>query len=156
MQLHERIPNNVNLHDNRRLLRALERWQPNYIKWWNDAGPSDFKADEIYLRTAISVDSKGWANFDYVKMHDYKWGIFLALPEHDRRVPCGDDAATEGTQNLLNETRVLSADRVLAFGRFCFWWVARAGLEGVCDVLSSFKSRSARGTHGLANPRNPS
>ncbi len=33
MQLHEKIPNNVTLHENRRLLRALERWLPNYLKW---------------------------------------------------------------------------------------------------------------------------
>ena len=53
MQLHEKIPNNVNLHENRRLQRALEKWQPNYLKWWNEAGPADFQADNIYLRTAI-------------------------------------------------------------------------------------------------------
>jgi len=29
MQLHEKIPNNVHLHENRRLQRALEKWQPN-------------------------------------------------------------------------------------------------------------------------------
>jgi benzoyl-CoA 2,3-epoxidase subunit B len=90
MQLLEKIPNNVNLSQNRRLLRALEKWQPNYLKWWKEAGPADYQADDIYLRTAISVDAKGWAHFDYVKMPDYRWGIFLAPPEHDRRVPCGD------------------------------------------------------------------
>ncbi len=91
MQLFEKIPNNVNLSQNRRLQRALERWQPNYMKWWKEAGPADFQVDDISLRTAISVDAKGWANFDYIKMPDYKWGIFLAPPEHDRRIPCGDD-----------------------------------------------------------------
>ena len=35
----ETIPNNVNLADDRRLLRALERWQPAYLKWWEDMGP---------------------------------------------------------------------------------------------------------------------
>jgi benzoyl-CoA 2,3-dioxygenase component B len=90
MQLHEKIPNNVDLHQNRRLLRALETWQPDYLRWWKEAGPADFQADDIYLRTATSVDARGWANFDYVKMPDYKWGIFLALPDQDRRIPCGD------------------------------------------------------------------
>ena len=61
MQLHEKIPNNVNLSQNRRLQRALEKWQPNYLKWWSEAGPADFQADDVYLRTAISVDAKGWA-----------------------------------------------------------------------------------------------
>ncbi len=32
---------------------------------------------DVYLRTAISVEPKGWAHFDYVKMPDYRWGIFL-------------------------------------------------------------------------------
>jgi benzoyl-CoA 2,3-dioxygenase component B len=105
MQLHEKIPNNVNLSQNRRLLRALERWQPNYMKWWREAGPADFQADDIYLRTAISVDAKGWANFDYVKMPDYKWGIFLALPEHDRRIPCGDVYGDPAWQEVPGEHR---------------------------------------------------
>ncbi len=105
MQLHEKIPNNVNLHDNRRLLRALEQWQPNYLKWWNDAGPAEYQADQIYLRTAISVDSRGWANFDYVKMSDYRWGIFLALPEADRRIPCGDSYGKEAWQEVPGEFR---------------------------------------------------
>jgi benzoyl-CoA 2,3-epoxidase subunit B len=90
MNLFEKIPNNVNLSQDKRLVRALEKWQPNYLKWWRDAGPADFQEDWIYLRTAISVDSKGWAHFDYVKMPDYKWGIFLAPPEQDRKIGFGD------------------------------------------------------------------
>ena len=38
----------------------------------------------MYLRTAIAVGQEGWANFDHVKMPDYRWGIFLAEPEPDR------------------------------------------------------------------------
>ena len=105
MQLHEKIPNNVSLHENRRLQRALEKWQPNYLKWWRDAGPADFQADQIYLRTATSVDAKGWANFDYVKMPDYKWGIFLALPEKDRKIPCGDSYGEPAWQEVPGEFR---------------------------------------------------
>jgi benzoyl-CoA 2,3-dioxygenase component B len=105
MNLHEKIPNNVNLHENRRLQRALERWQPAYLKWWKDAGPDDYQADNIYLRTAISVDSKGWANFDYVKMPDYRWGIFLAIPEQDRRIPCGDSYGKPAWQEVPGEFR---------------------------------------------------
>ena len=29
----ERIPNNVRLHEDRRLLRALEEWQPRFLQW---------------------------------------------------------------------------------------------------------------------------
>jgi benzoyl-CoA 2,3-dioxygenase component B len=42
------------------------------------------------LRTAISVDAEGWAQFDYVKMPDYRWGIFLADPTPDRTIGFGD------------------------------------------------------------------
>jgi len=86
----ERIPNNVDLGGNRTLQRALEQWQPAFLEWWKEMGPSDFQADDVYLRTAISADAKGWAQFDYVKMPDYRWGIFLAEPEADRRVGFGD------------------------------------------------------------------
>jgi len=105
MLLHEKIPNNVNLHMDRRLLRALEKWQPNYLQWWNEAGPAHYQADHIYLRTATSVDSKGWANFDYVRMADYRWGIFLALPEPDRRIPCGDSFGQPVWQEVPGEFR---------------------------------------------------
>ena len=34
-----RIPNNVDLADDRRLQRALESWQPKFIEWWKELGP---------------------------------------------------------------------------------------------------------------------
>jgi benzoyl-CoA 2,3-epoxidase subunit B len=85
----ETIPNNVNLGDDRRLLRALERWHPAYIQWWKDMGPVNANETEVYLRTAISVDTDGWAHFDHVKMPDYRWGIFLAEPDPDRTIAFG-------------------------------------------------------------------
>ena len=36
----ERIPNNVNLAEDRRLQRALEKWQPGYQQWWKELGPT--------------------------------------------------------------------------------------------------------------------
>jgi benzoyl-CoA 2,3-dioxygenase component B len=35
----EKIPNNVNLSEDRTLQRALEQWQPNFLNWWDDMGP---------------------------------------------------------------------------------------------------------------------
>ena len=35
----EKIPNNVNLGEDRTLQRALEQWQPNFLSWWDDMGP---------------------------------------------------------------------------------------------------------------------
>lgn len=86
----ERIPNNVHLGDNRKLQRALEAWQPKYIDWWKEMGPEGFQADDVWLRTAISVEPDGWANFNYVKMPEYRWGIFLTDPEPDRKIGFGD------------------------------------------------------------------
>ena len=73
----ERIPNNVDLASDRRLRRALEAWQPAYVDWWQEMGPAGVQTQDIYLRTAISVDREGWAHYDYVKMPEYRWGIFL-------------------------------------------------------------------------------
>ena len=74
------IPNNVNLVNDRTLQRALEHWQPRFLDWWKNMGPSDFQAADVYLRTAISVDAQGWAHYGAVKMPEYRWGIFLADP----------------------------------------------------------------------------
>ena len=87
----EKIPNNVSLGDNKRLQRALEHWQPAYIQWWRDMGPQGFQDyHQVYVRTAISVDPSGWAHFEYVKLPDYRWGIFLADPVKDRTIGFGD------------------------------------------------------------------
>jgi len=90
LNLYDTIPNNVNLSDDERLKRALEKWLPDFRSWWMDMGPEGFQADDVYLRTAISVDPKGWAHFDYVKMPEYRWGIFLAEPVPDRKIGFGD------------------------------------------------------------------
>src|SRR6185312_15629006 len=64
----EKIPNNVGLSSNKRLQRALEHWQPQYIQWWKDMGPQGFQDYHlVYVRTAVSVDPAGWAHFEYVK-----------------------------------------------------------------------------------------
>ena len=87
----ERIPNNVDLADNKRLQRALEHWQPKYLEWWRDIGPEGFQNHhQVYLRTATSVDSDGWAHFEFVKLPEYRWGIFLAEPEPNRTIGFGD------------------------------------------------------------------
>ena len=90
MNLYDTIPNNVNLSGDERLKRALEKWLPDFRSWWMEMGPEGFQADDVYLRTAISVDPKGWAHFDYVRMPEYRWGIFLADPVQDRKIGFGD------------------------------------------------------------------
>jgi benzoyl-CoA 2,3-dioxygenase component B len=81
----DKIPNNVNLSGDVRLQRALEAWQPKFIDWWKEMGPAGWMDRDIYLRTAVSVETDGWAHFDYVKMPDYRWGIFLE-PKKEGRV----------------------------------------------------------------------
>ena len=87
----EKIPNNVSLSSDKRLQRALEQWLPNYIDWWKAVGPEGYQQKDVYLRTAISVDTDGWAHFDYVKMPEYRWGIFLTPPEADKKIGFGDN-----------------------------------------------------------------
>jgi benzoyl-CoA 2,3-epoxidase subunit B len=102
----DRIPNNVNLSENKRLQRALEHWQPRYLDWWRDMGPQGFQDHhQVYLRTAISVDAAGWAHFDYVKLPDYRWGIFLAEPTGDRRIGFGDFMGQPVWQEVPGEFR---------------------------------------------------
>jgi len=107
VQLHETIPNNVDLADDKKLLRALEHWQPSFLEWWRQMGPESFQAADVYLRTAISVDSAGWANFDFVRMPEYRWGIFLAAPEPDRRIGFGDLMGQPVWQEVPGEYRNL-------------------------------------------------
>jgi benzoyl-CoA 2,3-dioxygenase component B len=102
----ERIPNNVDLGGNKRLQRALEHWQPAYLDWWRDMGPEGFQDHhQVYLRTAISVDANGWAHFDFVKLPEYRWGIFLAEPTPDRRIGFGDFKGQPVWQDVPGEFR---------------------------------------------------
>ena len=101
------IPNNVGLSSDRRVLKALEKWHPGYINWWNDLIPQQFQQSPVYLRTAISVDPKGWAKFGYVKMPEYRWGVLLAPAVEDRRIPCGEHAGAPAWQEVPGEYRAM-------------------------------------------------
>ncbi len=101
------IPNNVNLSSDRRVLKALEQWHPQYIDWWKTMGPDGFQDAEVYLRTAISVETKGWAKFGYVKMPDYRWGILLAPQEEGRKIPFGEHKGEDVWQEVPGEYRAM-------------------------------------------------
>jgi len=105
MNLYERIPNNVNLSDDKRLQRALEKWLPNFLSWWHDMGPEGFQEKDVWLRTAVDVGSEGWAHFDYVKMPDYRWGIFLEPAAPDAKVGFGDNYGQPAYQEVPGEFR---------------------------------------------------
>ena len=101
----QQIPNNVDLNGNTRLQRALEKWQPAFLDWWQAMGPEGWQANDVYLRTAISTEKGGWAHFDYVKMPDYRWGIFLEDAIPDRRIHFGDHIGQPAWQEVPGEYR---------------------------------------------------
>src|ERR1043166_9101769 len=101
------IPNNVDLARDSRVKRALERWHPGYIGWWTDMGPEGFQEKLVYLRTAVSVDPKGWAKFDYVRMPEYKWGILLAPEVGERKIPFGAHKGEKAWQEGPGEYRAM-------------------------------------------------
>jgi benzoyl-CoA 2,3-dioxygenase component B len=100
-----KIPNNVHLGDNRALQRALEQWQPGFLAWWNEMGPEGSRGLDVYLRTAVSVDPLGWAQFSYVKMPEYRWGIFLNPAKAGRKIGFGDHQNQPVWQDVPGEYR---------------------------------------------------
>ena len=100
----EKIPNNVDLHEDRRLQRALESWQPNFLSWWGSMGPT-LPTQDVYLRTAVNVGREGWAHFGHVAMRDYRWGIFLAERDPDRRIGFGEHRGEPAWQQVPGEYR---------------------------------------------------
>jgi benzoyl-CoA 2,3-dioxygenase component B len=53
----------------------------------------------------VSVDPEGWAHFEYVKLPEYRWGIFLADPTPDRRIGFGDFLGRPVWQEVPGEFR---------------------------------------------------
>ena len=104
MDYTEKIPNNVALHEDRRLRRALESWQPDFLTWWQDMGPA-LPTRDVYLRTAVNVGREGWAHFDFVPMKDYRWGIFLAERDPDRMIGFGAHRGEPAWQQVPGEYR---------------------------------------------------
>ena len=102
-----KIPNNVDLASDRQVLKALEGWHPGYLDWWNDMGPEGFQESLVYLRTAISVDPKGWAKFDYVRMPEYRWGVLLAPRDEARKVNFGQHLGEDAWQEVPGEYRAM-------------------------------------------------
>jgi benzoyl-CoA 2,3-dioxygenase component B len=101
----QRIPNNVNLSNDRTLQRALEHWQPAFLNWWDETGPVNTSSLQVYLRTAVSVDRDGWANFGYVRMPEYRWGIFLTPRDENRKINFGDHKGKPAWQEVPGEYR---------------------------------------------------
>jgi benzoyl-CoA 2,3-dioxygenase component B len=99
-----KIPNNVDLSSDRRLQRALEGWQPKFTNWWAEMGPV-LETQGVYLRTAVSVSREGWAHFGHVLPEEYRWGIFLAQRDPDRRITFGEHQGDPVWQQVPGEYR---------------------------------------------------
>src|SRR3981189_3154339 len=100
----EKIPNNIDLREDRRLQGALESWQPNFLNWWESMGAT-LATEDVYLRTAVNGGREGWAHFGHIAMRDYRWGIFLAERNHDRRVAFGQHKDEPPWQKVPGEYR---------------------------------------------------
>ena len=101
----DKIPNNVKLSEDRTLQRALEHWQPRFLDWWKEMGPEGSRSFDVYLRTAVGVDRAGWAQFGYVKMPDYRWGIFLNPSDPDYKINFGEHRGEAAWQEVPGEHR---------------------------------------------------
>ncbi len=101
------IPNNVSLSSDRQLQRALEQWHPKFIDWWLERGPTEFQQSEVYLRTAVGVESGDWAKFGFVRMPEYRWGILLAPQVEGRTIPFGQHKGEPAWQEVPGEYRSL-------------------------------------------------
>src|ERR671926_263369 len=102
MELYERIPNNVNLSEDKRLQRALEKWLPDYLNWWREMGPEGFQDKEVYLRTAVGVDADGWANFDFAKKPKRCWRAVAATPTSRASSKPSINPATTGSTSTAS------------------------------------------------------
>ncbi len=100
----DKIPNNVDLSSDRRLQRALEGWQPKFMNWWAEMGPT-LATHDVYLRTAVAVGREGWAHFGHVNVPDYRWGIFLAERDPNRRIGFGEHMGEPAWQQVPGEYR---------------------------------------------------
>ena len=118
----DKIPNNVNLSAEQAATTclttsaaaALEHWQPKYIQWWKDMGPQGFQDyHQVYVRTAVSVDPSGWAHFEYVKLPEYRWGIFLADPVVNRTIGFGDFFGPAGVAGSARASSAIQLRRLI-------------------------------------------
>ena len=101
------IPNNVDLAADAKLRRAMERWYPKYLEWWNHMGPDGYQTCDVYLRTAVSVDPEGWARFGFVKMPEYRWGVLLTPQEAGRTIGFGRHRGEPVWQEVPGEYRAM-------------------------------------------------
>ena len=147
----EKIPNNVSLHEDRRLQRALESWQPDFLNWWESMGPT-LPTQDVYLRTAVSVGREGWAQFGHVPMRDYRWGIFLADRNPDRKIAFGQHKGDPAWQKVPGEYRAELQRLIVIQGDTEPAWVEQqrnlgATAPSLYDLRNLFQVNVEEGRH---------
>ena len=80
----DRIPNNVGLSDKPAATTGTGVVAAQLYEVVARDGARRLHHFDVYLRTAVSVETDGWANFGFVKMPEYRWGN---LPGQARRRP---------------------------------------------------------------------
>ena len=152
MDLGAAIPNNVGLADNPRLLAMLEAFGGKYMAWWRDWGPQGFDATDIWLRRPLSIEAGGWADFDYMRLPDYRFGVYQTPAEPERRAgfgaiagaPVFDDIPDEFRRIMLKllviqgDTEPASVEQSRLLG---------AGIPSLYDLRNLFQINVEEGRH---------
>lgn len=99
------IPNNVGLESSPALAKTLAQFQTGYMKWWRECGPQGFDAADCYLRMPVAADARGWASYEYVRLPDFRWGVFQAEPAPEHRALFGRPAGAPKSERVPGEFR---------------------------------------------------
>lgn len=99
------IPNNVGLEDRPALAKTLAQFRADYMKWWHECGPQGFDAADCYLRMPVAADARGWAAYEYVKLPEFRWGVYQSAPLPERRALFGKLAGAPALSEVPGEFR---------------------------------------------------
>src|SRR5512134_2382340 len=99
------IPNNIGLESQPALAKTLAWFKGGYMKWWRECGPQGFDAAQCYLRMPVAADARGWASYEYVKLPEFRWGVFQADRVADRPALFGRRAGQAKLEDVPGEFR---------------------------------------------------
>jgi benzoyl-CoA 2,3-dioxygenase component B len=99
------IPNNVGLDPGSALAKTLAQFRGGYMKWWHECGPQGFDAADCYLRMPVAADARGWAAYEYVKLADFRWGVYQSQRVPERRALFGRLAGQPALAEVPGEFR---------------------------------------------------
>jgi benzoyl-CoA 2,3-dioxygenase component B len=99
------IPNNVGLDAEPALAATLARFRAGYMDWWRECGPQGFDAADCYLRMPVAADARGWAAYEYVKLPEFRWGVYQSAPVPERRALFGRLAGRPALAEVPGEYR---------------------------------------------------